>query len=203
MKKHLRMNWWKYIAALLLPAILWSTAFFLRGRPDGNERLRILLVGEGADAAALQADLEAALQSLTAQTVGEITVTQQIPENVEYGQWLISRQFSFDILIVSEPWRTERMGQNYFRRMSDQLSADFSSVPQYVETTEYGTLSYALVLHDEQTRTRFSDYLEAETGAWLLFFSPESVNLGGENGKGEQKDDAAIAAARYLSEAIH
>ena len=202
MKKHLRSNWWKYLAVLILPVVVWSTVFSLRSRPDGNERLRILLVGEGADTTALQADLEAALPSLTSQTLREITVTQEMPENAAfYGEWLISRQFSYDILLISEPWRTEHMGQNYFSRMSDPLAARFASVPQYTETADGNTLSYALILSGAETR--LGSYLETKDGAWLLFFSPESVNLGGENGKGNRTDDAALAAAQYLSEEIH
>lgn len=202
MKKYLRSNWWKFLAVLILPVIIWTTVFSLQSRPDGNERLRILLVGEGADTAALQADLEAALPSLTAQTLREITVNQELPGNgVSYGEWLISRQFSYDILIVSEPWRMENMGQNFFSRLRDTLVSRFSSVPQYSETADGNTLSYALVLTGAETR--LGSYLEAKDGAWLLFFSPESVNLAGENGKGDRADDAAIAAAQYLSEEIH
>ncbi|MBQ3356199.1 MAG: hypothetical protein IJG45_03705 [Oscillospiraceae bacterium] len=201
MKKHLRMNWWKYIAVLLLPAILWSTVFSLRERPSGNERLRILFVGEGVNTTALQEDLEAALPHLTTQTVKEITVVQQIPDNVDYGQWLISRQFSYDILIISEPWRMGDMGQNYFSRLREPLLSHFPSVRQYCETVDGGRLPFALALTSVQTR--LGDYLKMENASWLLFFSPESVNLGGENGKGNAADDAAIAAARYLSEEKH
>lgn len=198
MKKHLRMNWWKYLLAILLPVALWTAVFSLRDRPDAHERLRVLIVGEGVDTAALQADLEAALPSLTAQPLKEITVKQELPESAAYGEWLISREFSYDILIFAEPWCAQNVGQNYFSRMSDGLLSRFPSVPLYRETADGRSLSYALALPDA---ARFRDY--AQGGAWLLFFSPESVNLGAENGKGEQTDDAAVAAAQYLSEAIH
>ena len=158
-------------------------------------------MGEGLDTAAMQADLEKILPSLTEQQLREITVRQEVPETAAYGEWLISRQFSYDILLVSEPWQAEHMGQSYFSRMSDTLSACFASVPQYCETADGNTLAYALLLSGAETR--LGSYLEAKDGAWLLFFSPESVNLAGENGKGNRTDDAAIAAAQYLSEEIH
>lgn len=203
MKKHLRRNWWKYLAMIVLPVIVWSTVFSLRSRPDDRERLRILFVGEGLNTAALQADLQAALPSLTTQTVREITVTQEIPESTAYGEWLISRQFSYDILIFSEPWCTENMGQNFFSRLSNSLRSGFSGTETYCETVDAVALPYALVLSGAEMQTRFCTYFEAEKPTCFLFFSPESVNLGAENGKGEQTDDAAIAAAHYLSEEIH
>lgn len=203
MKKHLQRNWWKYLAVIILPVIVWTTVFSLRSRPDSRQRLRILYVGEGLNTAALQADLQSILPSLTSQTVKEITVTQEAPVGMAYGEWLISRQFSYDILIFSEPWCTENIGRNYFSRMTDSLLSRFPSAAQYCETVDGRSLTYALVLCDGSVQTRFCEYLETEKTPCFLFFSPESDHLGAENGKGEQTDGAAIAAAQYLSEEIH
>lgn len=200
MKKQLRRLRGKYLIAILLPVLVWTAVFSLLDRPSANERLRILYAGEGLDTAALQAELEAALPPLTKQSLKEITVTQETPSGVSPGEWLTSRQFSYDLLILSEPWCPENAGQKFFGRIKEPLLSRFSSAAKYTETVDGTELTYALVLRGGETETKFCEFTDTDS-VCLLFFSPESVSLGGGNGKGNPEDDAAAAAAEYLSEA--
>lgn len=192
MKRELSCNWWKYLAVLLLPILVWSTVFFLQNKPERNECLRILYVGSGLDTERLQGDLTSLLPEMK-----EITVTQEPLQTALGGDWLTSRLFYYDILILPEPCCPGNIGQNFFRRFGDTLSAAFSAVPTYTETADGRELTYALRLAPSETR--FSDYCDPED-ACLLFFSPESVDPGGENIGTD--GNAAVIAARFLTEAI-
>ncbi len=194
MKQHFYRNWWKYLAVILLPVILWSTVFFLRSKPKRNEILRVLYVGKGLNTEELQNDLAERFPQMK-----EITVTQELPQSFLGGDWMTYRQFEYDLLIFDESYCTETMGQQYFSRLPDTLLSRFPNVPTYVETVDGRSLTYALRL--DGGKTNFANYCNTEK-ACLLFFSPESVNLGGENRKGNAADTAAIIAAQYLSEEI-
>ncbi len=194
MKQHIYRNWWKYLAVILLPVIVWSTVFYLRSRPKRTEILRILYIGEGLHTEELQKDLTARFPDKK-----EIAVTQELPQPMLGGDWMTYRQFEYDILIFAEPYCTVSMGQQYFTRLPDTLLSQFPDVPTYEETVDGRPLTYALRL--ECGTTNFATYCDTEE-ACLLFFSPESVNLGGEIRRGSAADNAAILAAQYLSEAI-
>ena len=79
MKRHFQYNWYKYLAVILLPILLWCFLFNLLSKPQSREQVRILFVGESLDVASLQKDLQALLPTLSAQPLKEITVTQAVP----------------------------------------------------------------------------------------------------------------------------
>lgn len=198
MKQTIKRSWWKYLAVLLASVLLWCTVFSVRSKPKNNEILRILYVGEGLDTAALQADLTALLPDRK-----EITVTQEQPLTDLTAEWLVYRQFAYDILIFSAEYCAQDLGQKQFSRLSDGLLSYFPTAAVYTEQYDGTALPFALILHDDTTETRFCTYLSLSAAqTCLLFFSPESVNLGGENGRGSADDTAALTAAQFLTEAL-
>ena len=199
MKRYLQYNWWKYIAIVLLPILLWCTVFDLLDQPEKNETLRIVYVGKNLDTVALQQALEDVLPELTQQDIAEITVTQSIPSGVYYFDFLMAQSIPNDIIIIPQSQYRDNIGAGAFSRLSEALMDDFDGVPLYTETVEDTALAFGFVLYDGTGETRFSSFC-TEPEVCYLFPSPESVNFAGKNGAGNACDDAAIKAIEYLLE---
>lgn len=184
MKRHLQYNWMKYLAVLLLPLLLWPTAFRLRERLH-SEQLSILFVGEGLDTVQLQ-------DALAEQAHKSVCVTQAVPGVLPYHEFLTAQCFNYDLLILSEDCLQENVGQRFFSRVPEALTAYFPNAQPYQETVEGTPLLFGYVLGDT---ARLSNYLSG-TLCCYLFFSPESSLLG-------MDDDAAILAVQFLLEDTH
>ena len=195
MKRHLQYNWWKYLLVILLPVIIWSTVFEQMEKPASNARLRVLYVGDGLDSPGFQQELTLQLSELSTQVLQEITVTQVSPVGISYTEYLTARCFDYDLLILSPDWCPEGIGQAVFSRIPTALLASFPSSEVYTEVVEESDLPYAFVLPETSP---FYSFSSDKGRPCLLFPSPESVNLGGKNGKGDLGDDAALQAMRYL-----
>ena len=185
MKRHLQYNWMKYLAVLLLPLLLWPTAFRLRERQLQGKQLSILFVGEGLDTVQLQ-------DALSEQTHKTVRVAQAVPGALPYHEFLTAHCFHYDLLILSEDWMQENVGQRFFSRVPETLAANFQNAQPYQETIEGTPLLFGYVLGDT---ARFSDYL-SDTVCCYLFFSPESYLLSTD-------DDTAILTAQFLLEDSH
>lgn len=197
MKRHLQYNWWKYLLAILLPLIIWSTVFEQMSKPANNARLRVLYVGDGLDPSGFQQELTLQLSELSTQVLQEIAVTQVSPVGISYTEYLTARCFDYDLLILSPDWCPEGIGQAVFSRIPPALLDSFPSSDVYTEVVEKSDLPYAFVLPETSPFYSFS----SDRGRpCLLFPSPESVNLDKKNGKGDLGDDAALQAMRYLLE---
>lgn len=185
MKRHLQYNWMKYLAVLLLPLLVWPTAFHLREQQLQDRQLSILFVGEGLDCAQLQ-------DTLAGQLHTAVRVTQAVPGILPYHEFLTAQCFSYDILVLSEDWMQESVGQRFFSRVPDALAARFPDAQPYQETVEGTPLLFGYVLEDS---AQFSACLSGTVRCYL-FFSPESSRLGAD-------DDVAVQAAQFLLEETH
>ena len=195
MKRHLQYNWWKYLLAILLPLIIWSTVFEQMSKPANNARLRVLYVGDGLDPSGFQQELTLQLSELSTQVLQEIAVTQVSPVGISYTEYLTARCFDYDLLILSPDWCPEGIGQAVFSRIPPALLDSFPSSDVYTEVVEKSDLPYAFVLPETSP---FYSFSSDKGRPCLLFPSPESVNLDGKNEKGNLGDDAALQAMRYL-----
>lgn len=196
MKRILQYHWWQYVLAVLLPILLWCTVFDALGKPEKNECLRILFVGQTLDEQRLQEDLKDAIGQMTDQKLKQVKVTQTMPNGLAMGELLTARQFDCDLVILASNDLPEGIGQGFFAPLSQELLAHFPEHAAYTEPVENTALPYGIALSGE---TRFAGYL-SEQADCVLFFSTESVNLAALNGKGSAKDDAALRAAEYLLE---
>ena len=197
MKRHLQYNWWKYLLAILLPLIIWSTVFEQMSKPANNARLRVLYVGDGLDPSGFQQELTLQLSELSTQVLQEIAVTQVSPVGISYTEYLTARCFDYDLLILSPDWCPEGIGQAVFSRIPSALLDSFPSSDVYTEVVEKSDLPYAFVLPETSP---FYSFSSDKGRPCLLFPSPESVNLDKKNGKVDLGDDAALQAMRYLLE---
>lgn len=165
MKRHFQYNWYKYLAVILLPILLWCFLFNLLSKPQSREQVRILFVGESLDVASLQKDLQSALPTLSAQPLKEITVTQAVPGALSFHEFLISQSFRYDILILSEAWMQESIGQRFL----SPLSINPGNFEIYQETVEGKPIAYGYIIDPE---AHFFSYCQS-TDHGYLFFSPE------------------------------
>ena len=190
MKQHLQYNWWKYLAIILIPIMLWCSIFEILQKPASHQRMRILYIGENLDAAALQQKLSAALPTLTDQPLKEIRI-----RNEQYcdSTLLTARCFEYDLIIIEASRSQEKLGQRVFRELSPELIDLFSAASLYQETAESSEKNYGFLLKPEDETVFSSCYSGKDT--CYLFFSPESVNCNPAGG-----NDAALKAAYYLME---
>lgn len=194
MKRHLQYHWWSYLAAILLPILVWCTVFDALDRPARDETLKVLFVGEGLDTAALHEGLSTALEEGCEQELSEITVAQTLPGAVSLNELLTARSFDYDLIIVCADYLADDTAQNVFARLPEALM--FSQAPIYSESVADTELPYGYCLNSG-TETNFSACYDG-LGACVLFFSPESVNLDAAYGRGEVGNNAAVVAAQYL-----
>ena len=146
MKQYLQYNWWKYLAIILIPIILWCSVFDVLQKPAPHERMHILYIGENLDTAALQQKLSAALPTLTDQPLKEIRI-----RNEQYcdSTLLTARCFEYDLIIIEASRSQEKLGQRVFRELPPELITLFSTAPLYRETVESNEKNYGFLLEPD------------------------------------------------------
>lgn len=195
MKQHIQYNWWKYVAILLLPVILWVSIFDVLKKPDADERLHILYIGQSLNAAALEQQLKEVLPTRSSQRLKEIRVQA---EHYCDSTILTARCFDYDIILIEASSAPENIGQSVFSPLNPELQKQFPEASQYTENTDAKALPYGFIL-DPAVRTNFSACYTG-TEKCYLFLSPESVNFDTYNSLGTAGHDGALRAAQYLLE---
>ena len=196
MKNHLQFNWWKYLAILLIPIIVWCSIFSAMKKPEAYQRVHILYIGSALDAEGLQAQLERALPDLTDQQLKNVTVTIASPVENSYVT-LEARCFDYDILIFEQSSMPENVGQAVFVRLTEALIAQFPEATLYQEdVADAGILTYGFQL---EKSSRFGAYYTGNAPCYL-FVSPRSENFDTLNENGRAGNDAALRFAQYLLE---
>lgn len=188
MKQYWQYNWWKYVAVILLPILLWTTLFGILKQPAPQERLRILYIGEALDSTALKKELTAFLSEHTSQKLKEISVnTEQYCDST----LLTARCFEYDLILIEQTKLPKNAGSSVFSPLTTQQISYFPNATPYCEEAMDKACGYLL---DPAQRTGFSAHYSGSNPCYL-FFSPESVNIYPESGT-----DAALQAAKYLLE---
>lgn len=198
MKQYFQYNWWKYLAVVLIPVLLWTGIFDVLKKPAPNQRVHILCIGSGFDIAALEQQLTAALPSLTKQPIKSVDVNAAQPDAATLGSMLNARVFQYDIIIICEDFLPENVGQHFFSPLSTEFTDLFPNVTLYQENTGTEQCAYGLQIPAD-SQTRFSDSYTGNQSCYL-FISAESVNFNQLNGNGKPGNDAALKAVCYLLE---
>lgn len=197
MRNPFQFTWWKYLAAILIPIILWCSIFDILARPAKNERLYILYVGDHLDSLSLQQQVTDRLPTLTEQPIRDIRV--DAVSQMDSVTVLTARTFDYDLLIFEESKMLPYMGIDAFASFSDRLIGCFPNVPHYTEDTDAGTLVYGLLLHSDTSSNPFSSCYSGQENCYL-FLSPQSENFDTLNQRGVAGDDAALQTAQFLLE---
>lgn len=189
MKQYLQYNWWKYLAIILIPIMLWCSIFEILQKPAAHQRMRILYIGENLDAAALQQKLSSALPTLTDQPLREIRVKNE--QHCD-STMLTARCFEYDLILIEASCLPEKAGQRVFGELTPELLSLFSAAPLYEEAVENAKKNYGFLMEPDEKSVFSSCYSGKNT--CYLFFSPESVNCNPDG------NNAALKAAYYLME---
>ena len=175
MKRHFQYNWYKYLAVILLPILLWCFLFNLLSKPQNREQVRILFVGESLDVASLQIDLQVALPTLSAQPLKEITVMQAVPGALSFHEFLISQSFRYDILILSEAchdfWMPHEKGFLYQKETKAEINQLKKKYYPVIENHIYNYL-----VKESLTESEDHEIIQRDTVDWLCNNSEEIKN---------------------------
>lgn len=199
MKKHtghLQYDWWKYVAVLLIPLILWCSVFSIMKKPNANERLHILFLGTGLNCQAMEQELTVYLQENTAQKLKSVQVTMAEFSEENYANQLMAATYSYDIIIISDNQMKDTVGQDYFFVLPESLQG--AEVELYKETVNNRVLPFGAVLSDESS---FGKYYSG-TQKCYAFISPQTENLYPVNTKSEEGDDATVIVWQWLMEKL-
>ena len=199
MKKHtghLQYDWWKYVAVLLIPLILWCSVFSIMKKPKANERLHILFLGTGLNCQAMEQELTVYLQENTAQKLKSVQVTMAEFSEENYANQLMAATYSYDIIIISDNQMKDTVGQDYFFVLPESLQG--AEVELYKETVNNRVLPFGAVLSDESS---FGKYYSG-TQKCCAFISPQTENLYPVNTKSEEGDDATVIVWQWLMEKL-
>ncbi len=196
---HLQMRLTFYIAALLLPIIIWCAVFSVIKEPKYNEKLTIAYFGTGCDITALGDELYRNLSNITDNDIKELNVNlASMEKNGLFTRLVEARLYSSDILIFSEKmWDDEMLKNNIIPISSDKLDLLKSRLP---ENTEYYTIdgyAYGIVIDGDEGTSNLSNHCN-DTGRVLIIMSSESVNMSSLYGDGNPEDDSGIELLEYL-----
>ncbi len=195
---HLQYNWWKYMAVILIPILLWCSVFDVLAKPADNERLNIVFVGDGLDAVALQQTLQEQLPQLTQQKIKEVRVVSEYVAGEIYGQKLTTYSYEFDLIIVSQSFMRWNTGQ-FFRGLPKNGLPGFENAKLHNEKVEEGdyTAPFGFVLWEPGVENGFHQFYSGREICYL-FFSTQSVNLYPLFSGSAEGDNAAVVAAKFL-----
>lgn len=199
MPGHLQYDWWKYIAALLIPLVLWGSVFSIVAKPKANERLNVLFLGEGLHAETLQEDLTARIKDCTQQNIKSVQVSVAKFEKDNFSQQLIAATYSYDIIIIGQSQMTETIGQDYFQVLPEEFRSEWDSV--YEEKIQDQQLTFGVVMWDDNVNNTFGKYYDGLERCFA-FISPQTHNLYPFSKQSKQGDDAAVVALRWLMETV-
>lgn len=195
---HLQYNWWKYVAAILLPIFLWCSVFSVLAKPKDNERLNVLFVGNDLDTVALQQALQEHIPAMTQQKIKEIRVVSDYATGELYGQKMTTFSYEFDLIIVSQSFMSDYTGQ-FFRRLPMEGLPGYEDVKLHTEKVEGAdyTAPFGFVLWEPGVDNGFGEFYSGREICYL-FFSKESVNLYPLFKGSAEGDNAAVIALDFL-----
>lgn len=193
---HLQYDWWKYVAVLLIPLILWCSVFSIMKKPKANERLHILFLGTGLNCQAMEQELTVYLQENTAQKLKSVQVTMAEFSEENYANQLMAATYSYDIIIISDNQMKDTVGQDYFFVLPESLQG--AEVELYKETANNRVLPFGAVLSDENSSGKYY----SGTQKCYAFISPQTENLYPVNTKSDEGDDATVIVWQWLMEKL-
>lgn len=199
MKKiNLERHWKAYLALILVPIIVWIAVYNILDEPADNEKFSVLFLGDGLDCEGLQEWIETELDD---KRMKSITVEDTVIYESLYYEYLQTRCYSYDVIIIPEKNMKEHVGRLVFEReiMIDDYSDKLPSAPFYYENIDGQDLPFGYVLPDDSTDSVFSRYYNGDEKCYL-FISPRSVNFDQINGEGEKGDDFGLKVLFALLE---
>jgi len=195
LSSHLHYGWWQYVLLAVLSIAIWTAVFDTLAKPAKNEKVGIVLFGDGLDVAALHADLWAVKEDITEQSITLLDISQTFADKEHLGQILMARSYDCDLLILPADCVDPLSAYGFFMPLPDR----WKDIPTYTQEQDGQAVAYGLEIYRPGNQNRFSAYCSGEQ-TYYVFLSKESVNLASLNGNGAPTDDAALKILEYLLE---
>lgn len=196
-KAHFQYGWWVYILIIVAVITLWVSVFSQLAKPKPYEVLNITFVGS-ADDKNLKDDLQNALKDKTSYPLKKINVEVVSGKALNLAEIISMRCMGeTDLIIFEEDYIVKPLSLNFKGIDGSKLNGYFNGATLYNEDEK----TYGMQLYDGSTKTNFTKYYKGENKWWALI-TPTSENVAKINGIGEEKNDAALQAIKYLMEAV-
>ena len=195
---NLEKHWITYLAIILIPIVFWCSIYSVLDNPKDNEKFAVLFVGEGLDTEGLQQYISVNMNDPRIKSIEVESTT--IYESLYYD-YLKTRCYDYDLIIISESNMRDHVGRVVFEReiMLSQYGERLPESEYYYENIEGDEIPFGFVLNDEVNDNLFSGYYIGNEKCYL-FLSPRSVNLDQINGEGVKGDDYALKVLLALFE---
>ncbi len=198
---HFQYEWWKYVLAAILIAVVWCSVFSLLAKPADHEQIQMVFFGGDVDAQALTAHLNASIADITTQPLKQITAERQLADATTLHYLVTARVLSADLLIFEEalllPTQEGEVPMNitsYFLPVSqERLTAAFGDASGRLKYFTLDGQVYGIYLEP----TKLSDFISGEN-RYVLFFSHKSVNCSVLWEESDNGQNAAVDTAKYL-----
>lgn len=196
---HLQYRWWQYLVCAVVIILFWCAVFQILAQPANYEAVRILFVGEYWDTQPLEKEIASYLTHATSQSISTVEIDIFADQTDQLLPILMAKQYQYDLIIVSDPWMQENIGQNAFGTpIPDQIMQKNLSVNYYTESYDQEEYPFAILLN-EDVANRFSSFYN-DSRRCYLFISSQSVNCDQATGHGQPGHDAAIKTIEFLVE---
>lgn len=190
---HLLYHWPLYILWAGASVAIWLTGFSQHLALKDNEQLRFVVCSENFVYDKAEKELKEKLPSLTSQPVEKVSAEVYSLENLTDEILAIRSIDATDFLILPTSKLKADECKTYFLELNAELKTSFTGYQYYEEDG----LSYGIKLTHEG---RYFSYMnQTDTNEYILFFFPDSVNLGRINNLGNQADDVGLKTAIYLA----
>ncbi len=194
---HLQYFWWIYLLIAVFFVSLWCIVFSSLGQPEDNERLVFSYFGSDFDYSEMNADISKNISEITSSDLKSTAFAFVCTEDEPLIMQLIqARLCTSDVLVITENILSEELAAGNFNEIPEEI------IEKYLAGAElyyaFGK-PYGIILTPEAGENNFSVNYSGEERC-IAFLCPDSANLGGIYGKGEEKDDAALCVIKYLLE---
>lgn len=193
---HLEYNLWKYAVIAVAAVVVWCTVFGALAKPRKNEQIVIEFFGVSIDSEMLKNTLTENKETVTHKALKQISVRQNTDSSDMFYQLIQARMITSDIMVFSEDLLTKDSeenikvkAENYFKPLDLNICNEYFKGDN-VEYYYVNDKAYGVYLD--------LDNYGAENTRSVAFFSPNSVNLGEMNTKGNKTDTSALDTVAFL-----
>lgn len=192
-KAHFQYGWWVYLLIVVAAITLWVAVFAQLARPKAYEVLNITIVGE-VNGDKITEDLVKELDGKTAHPLKKINVEVVSGKSLNLAEVIAMRCIGdTDLILFDEEFLFKTMSSNFKAVDGEKLNSWFGGITPYEEEDK----TYGMLLYDGVSQTNFSNYYNGENKFWA-FITPVSENAAKINGVGEEENDSALQAIKYL-----
>jgi hypothetical protein len=188
---YFQYNWIKYLLIVIVPLVFWLIVYSEIDQVKYDESVKILYIGEALDEKKLQEEISSNISFITTQELEYVSVMTYSGVKEQVYEYLRSKIYSVDIVIISDEYLQEDMVNQIFVPLTSKLKQEFSNA----DFVNVGDNSYGIKISRESI---FYKYYSKDENV-SVFLSQHSLNIAKAYGYGKVENDSAILIAKYIS----